>query len=58
MLFALLVPERSTDTHLRMLAALAERFSDRDFCDRLRASHSADQLYATFTERQDGRTAP
>jgi len=31
LLFALLVPEKSTDEHLHILALLAERFSDHTF---------------------------
>ncbi len=36
MLFAMLVPEHSTDEHLEMLAQLAEMFSDADMRRRLR----------------------
>jgi len=36
LLFALLVPEESTDEHLKILAQLAEMFSNADFCSRLR----------------------
>jgi PTS system nitrogen regulatory IIA component len=36
LLFALLVPEQSTDDHLQILARLAEMFSNQDFCARLR----------------------
>ena len=38
LLFALLVPEESTDEHLKILAQLAEMFSNTDFCSRLRKS--------------------
>jgi PTS system nitrogen regulatory IIA component len=34
--FALLVPEESTQTHLQLLAQLAEMFRDRQLCTRLR----------------------
>jgi PTS system nitrogen regulatory IIA component len=36
LLFALLVPEQSTDEHLKILARLAEMFSDQEFCTSLR----------------------
>ncbi len=36
LLFALLVPEESTDEHLKILAQLAEMFSNADFCSQLR----------------------
>jgi PTS system nitrogen regulatory IIA component len=41
MLFALLVPEESTDEHLQILAQLAEMFSNDDFCSQLRKSRDA-----------------
>ncbi len=45
LLFALLVPEHCTDEHLRILAALAELFSDRSFCEALRASETREAMY-------------
>ncbi len=44
LLFALVVPEASTDEHLQILAALARMFSDRKLCENLRASQDAEQL--------------
>ncbi len=38
LLFALLVPEESTDEHLKILAQLAEMFSNAEFCSKLRHS--------------------
>ncbi len=43
LLFALLVPEESTDEHLQILARLAAMFSDPEFCQSLRACTSAQQ---------------
>ena len=43
LLFALLVPEESTDEHLQILARLATMFSDLEFCKSLRACTSAQQ---------------
>lgn len=49
-LFALLVPEHSTDEHLRILAALAELFSETALCQALRDCESEDALYRTMIE--------
>lgn len=38
LLFALLVPEESTEEHLQILASLAQMFSDRELCQQLRAA--------------------
>lgn len=38
LVFGLLVPDDYTDEHLKILAYLAEMFSDRSFCQRRRAS--------------------
>jgi len=45
LLFALLVPEHFTDEHLKILAYLAEMFSDRAFCDILRATEDDQTLF-------------
>lgn len=45
LLFALLVPEESTDQHLQILARLAEMFSDTDFIRKLRYANSSERLY-------------
>lgn len=44
LIFALLVPENSTEEHLQLLAQLAEMFSDKEFVSRLRASPDARAL--------------
>ena len=44
LLFALLVPEESTDEHLQILAGLAKMFSDRKLCAQLRECQDAGQL--------------
>ena len=43
LVFGLLVPDHYTDEHLKILAYLAEMFSDRTFCQHLRETDS-DQL--------------
>jgi PTS system nitrogen regulatory IIA component len=45
LLFALLVPEESTDEHLQILARLAEMFISPEFCNKLRSCESGDQCY-------------
>ena len=46
----LLVPEESTSEHLEILSALAEMFSDAEFCARLRAAADAAELYRLLTQ--------
>lgn len=43
--FALVVPDEATEEHLQMLGTLAGLFSQRDFCDSLRACNSATELH-------------
>jgi len=49
LLFALVVPEESTDEHLQVLAKLAEMFSDQAFCGSLRESEDCASLYELIT---------
>ena len=52
--FGLLVPDHYTDEHLKILAYLAEMFSDRVFCQRLR---DADSDLTLFERLRDWRPA-
>ena len=45
LVFALLVPEHFTDEHLKILAYLAEMFSDKAFCEKLRSTETDEELY-------------
>lgn len=45
LLCALVVPEHSTDEHLKILAALAEMFRNEAFCEQLRKATSSEELY-------------
>ncbi|HEY5603785.1 MAG TPA: PTS IIA-like nitrogen regulatory protein PtsN [Gammaproteobacteria bacterium] len=45
LLFALLVPEESTNEHLQLLAQLAEMFSDEEFRAQLRATKDSQAIY-------------
>lgn len=49
LLFALIVPEQSTEAHLQILARLAEMFSAEAMLRRLRRARSAEALYAILT---------
>ncbi len=46
LLFVLLVPEEANDEHLQALAMLAEKFSNTDYCQRLRDAENSEELYA------------
>ena len=45
LIFALLVPEHFTDEHLKILAYLAEMFSDQTFCDALTEAQDNDAVH-------------
>jgi PTS system nitrogen regulatory IIA component len=49
LVFALLVPEHFTDEHLKILAYLAEMFSDKNFCEQLRVADSDQALFERLT---------
>ena len=56
LVFAMLVPEHFTDEHLKILAQLAEMFSDPEFCDRLREAETDQSLYDTLLQWQPSAT--
>ena len=49
LLFALLVPEESTQEHLDLLAKLAEKFSDEDMLAQLKGEQSQEQVFTLLT---------
>lgn len=49
LLFALIVPEDSTDEHLQTLAALAEMFSETAIISKLRQSRSSTEIHSILT---------
>lgn len=51
LIFGLLVPDHYTDEHLKILAHLAEMFSDKDLCQQLRAATSEAELYERLTAK-------
>jgi len=50
LLFALLVPEKSTEEHLQLLARLAEMFSDAELREKLRSAPDSRTLYNLLLE--------
>ncbi len=50
-LFALLVPEQSTDEHLELLSQLAAMFSDERYLTRLREIEDPQQLLTSLSEQ-------
>jgi len=52
LLFALLVPENSTDEHLQVLAVLASLFEQEAFREKLREADSPDKIYQLIKEWQ------
>lgn len=49
LVFALIVPEQSTDEHLQILSKLASKFSDKKFVDQLRATSKPGSIYDLLT---------
>ncbi len=49
LVFGLLVPQTATEAHLKHLAAIAEMFSDEEFCAKLRAASDDKALYALLS---------
>jgi PTS system nitrogen regulatory IIA component len=58
LVFALLVPEHFTDEHLKILAYLAEMFSDKAFCDRLRSTDSDQALFEQLIRWKPSNASP
>lgn len=54
LLFALLVPESSTEEHLQLLATLAEMFSDDQLLKRLREAESPAALHELLSDWHTG----
>ena len=52
MLFALIVPEESTDEHLQILALLASMFNDETFREKLRQTKNKEEIYQLLMEWQ------
>ena len=50
LLCALLVPEKSTEEHLELLAMLAEMFSDAEYCQQLRSTGKEEELHELLSQ--------
>lgn len=50
LVFALLVPEQANETHLQLLAELAQLFSDRDFRDAVHHATDIDGAHRLFLD--------
>ncbi|HHJ80326.1 MAG TPA: PTS IIA-like nitrogen-regulatory protein PtsN [Candidatus Tenderia electrophaga] len=51
LVFALMVPQESTEEHLQLLGSLAEMFSDASVRERLRQSNSSVEILEIFKDR-------
>lgn len=49
LIFALLVPEHSTDEHLQVLAQLAAKFNEPEFLTQLRREEANEAIYTLLT---------
>lgn len=49
LVFGLIVPQNATEDHLKLLAAVAEKFSEEDFCKQLRAAESPEAAVELLT---------
>ena len=49
LLFALLVPENSTEEHLQILSRIAEKFSQEEFQQQLRQEDNIDTVFSLLT---------
>jgi PTS system nitrogen regulatory IIA component len=54
LIFGLFVPEESNDTHLQILASVAERFNSEKVRKALRETNSAESVYTILTDRHKG----
>ena len=50
LIFLLLAPEAAGADHLKALARVSRQLRDREMCDKLRGSDTAEALYALLTE--------
>jgi len=57
LIFALLVPAESTDEHLQILSRLAELFSDKAYCARLRTATESATLLDLLTASDEPRAS-
>lgn len=53
LIFLLLAPEGAGADHLKALARVSRMLRDREFCEKLRGSDSADAIYALIVQAQE-----
>lgn len=49
LVFGLIVPQSATEEHLKLLAAVAEKFSDDAFCTRIRSAATVEEAAGLLT---------
>lgn len=54
LIFGLFVPEKSNDTHLQILASVAERLNSESLRQQLREANHPDLVYALLTDPHKG----
>ncbi|MDX1485884.1 MAG: PTS IIA-like nitrogen regulatory protein PtsN [Alphaproteobacteria bacterium] len=57
LIFLLLAPETAGADHLKALARVSRKMRDKNTCEKLRGSDSADALYALLTETSTSNAA-
>ena len=57
LIFVLLVPESAGADHLKALAQVSRLLRDQGFCEKLRASDSAEAIYALLTNQSASHAA-
>ncbi len=57
LVFLLLAPESAGADHLKALARVSRLLRDKDTCEKLRGTDSADALFALLTESTENRAA-
>lgn len=50
LLFALLVPENSTEEHLQILASIASMFNDEQMREKLRQTNTSEEIYQLISD--------
>lgn len=50
LIFGLVVPEKKTDEHLAILADLATKLKNKNYCEKLRHAKNSDELYHVAKE--------
>lgn len=54
LIFGLFVPEKSNDTHLQILASVAERFNSESVRQALRTAKNSELIFALLTDTDKG----